>query len=513
MAATVPILTPKRTGKTGVARYLLPYQIKWVNDESPSKLGEKSRQIGWTWCEAFDAVSRRFRRTQPRDVNYWYSSADESAGAEFISYCEFFARKLFSNVADKFEEHVEDEDARKGYVTALGIRCPNGTRITAMSSNPRRFRGKRGDVRVDECAVHDDPAGMHDAASPVTQWGGTYATWSTHFGEGSLFNNFVKTSRRILMSLGLDPDASPLVAYEQLEAAAINLGVSPVFSYHRVTIVDAIDQGLVEKINAVTDKSVTREQFMQRIRLKVRNIDALNQEYLCIASSDATAWLPYKLIESCEHPDVPQPGDAGVRFTGGRVVAGCDVGRTRNLTYVPFCEELGDVLWPRVIVVLRNMPITEQVRIIANEFRKANCTRICVDKTGVGIGLVDGLVEELGSHAVEGIDLNNPNKERLAIKLLEAFEDKHIRISENNQKQRDSLHSIRKEYTATGKPRFVAPNTDEGHADDFWGLALAVESAGQETYVAPNGIAGRPSKFATRREVKFVNGRLKREWI
>lgn len=510
MAAKVPILTPKRSGKAGVGRYLLPFQQAWVNDESPAKLGEKSRQIGWTWCEAFDAVSRRFRRTQPRDVNYWFSSTDESAGEEFIEYCRFFAEKLFSRTADFFEEQIEDAEMRKGFVTARVIRCPNGTRITAMSSNPRRFRGKRGDVRVDECAFHDDPEGMHDAASPVTQWGGTYATWSTHNGEASLFNGFVKTAQRVLKSLGYDPFSSPRVPYEALEDAAIKLGLSPVFSYHRVTITDAIEQGLVEKINETTGKSVSRDKFMERIRLKVRNIDALNQEYLCIASSDALAWLTYKLIESCEHADVPQPGGAPARYTGGRVTAGVDVGRTRNLTYVTINEELGDVLWPREILLFQNVPITQQYRAIGAACRRANCIRVCVDNVGVGIGLVDGLVEELGAHTVEAVNLNNQNKESLAIGLLSALEDKRQRLPAKNQKLRDSLHSVRKEYTSTGKPRFVAPNTDEGHADDFWSFALAVEAASQQAYVNPGIMAGRPSKHAIRREVEFRDGRMRR---
>ena len=35
----------------------LPYQAKWIMDESRLKLGEKSRQIGFTWCTAYATVA------------------------------------------------------------------------------------------------------------------------------------------------------------------------------------------------------------------------------------------------------------------------------------------------------------------------------------------------------------------------------------------------------------------------------------------------------------------------
>ena len=37
-------------------RSLLPYQKRWVDDRAQFKVIEKSRRIGLSWCEAFDAV-------------------------------------------------------------------------------------------------------------------------------------------------------------------------------------------------------------------------------------------------------------------------------------------------------------------------------------------------------------------------------------------------------------------------------------------------------------------------
>jgi phage FluMu gp28-like protein len=473
MAKAPTILTRSKTSGSP----LLPYQRRWVNDESPMKLGDKSRRTGWTWAEAYDAVARRYRGTQPRMLDYWFSSADESAAYEFIEYCRFFAKELFGKIADIATEEVEAPELRKGTVTAFVCRCPNGKRITAMSSNPTRFRSKGGDVRLDEAAFHRDAEAMHDAASPATTWGGTYATWSTPNGEGSLFNRFVQRCRKVLAALGLDPDAPQDVPFATLAAKARELNQTPVFSYHKVTILDAIAQGIVEKINAATGGKKTHADFLAECRAKSRSEDGYLQEYMCVASADAFAWLTYQLIEACEHELVPQPGEALTGYTGGPCFAGVDVGRTHDLTYVPICEEVGDVLWPRQILVLKNLPIPQQTRTIAAALRNVRLTRVCVDYTGVGVGIGDGLVEALGDHCVENIQSTNRSQEAIAVGLKTAMEDKLLRLPADNQSIRDGLHKVKKTVTATGKPRFEAPRDDEGHADEFWGFGYAVEAA------------------------------------
>ena len=55
----------------------LPYQSKWIMDESRLKLGEKSRQIGFTWCTAY-AVNER-ASLQGARYDEWVSSRDEGA--------------------------------------------------------------------------------------------------------------------------------------------------------------------------------------------------------------------------------------------------------------------------------------------------------------------------------------------------------------------------------------------------------------------------------------------------
>ncbi len=478
------------------AGFFLPYQLRWINDESPLKIGDKSRRTGWTWCEAYDAVSRRFRETNSRKADYWFSSADESAALEFIEYCRFWAEKIFDQIADVVTEKVADPDTGQPYTT-FRIRCPNGAKITAMSSNPRRFRSKGGDVCLDEFDFHDDPEGMWDAASPVTQWGGSLRVFSTPAGEGTFYDRLIKDCKKILAGFGITEYRGRVgfPGYGEVQAKAIEMGITPVFSYHRVTIEDAIAEGIVEKINAVTGANMTRKAFLASCKSKSRSTDAFLQEYMCQPSTDYSAWLTFKLIEACEDDACPQANEPLTGYAGGVCDVGVDVGRKRDLTVITVLESVGDVGWQRLRLEIQNKSLPEQEQILAVVLRAIKWRRCCIDKTGIGLGLYEYTAKAFGAHRVEGIDFTNPSKQVLAVDIKQAFEDRAVRVTRNDQVLRDDLHSVRKGVTATGQVRFEGERTETGHADRFWSLALAVH-AGNEPVAGFQGQAGkRRTKF------------------
>jgi phage FluMu gp28-like protein len=71
-------------------------------------------------------------------------------------------------------------------------------------------------------------------------------------------------------------------------------------------------------------------------------------------------------------------------------------------------------------------------------------------------------------------------KEELAYTTRTAFEKKTVRIPADKFIRAD-LRSMRKEATASGNIRFTGERTAHGHADRFWGLALALHAAKQTT--------------------------------
>ena len=68
---------------------LLPYQQRWIADDSPLKIAEKSRRIGLTWAEAADNV---LIASSEGGSNVFYISATQDMAIEYIEACAMWAR-------------------------------------------------------------------------------------------------------------------------------------------------------------------------------------------------------------------------------------------------------------------------------------------------------------------------------------------------------------------------------------------------------------------------------------
>ena len=106
--------------------------------------------------------------------------------------------------------------------------------------------------------------------------------------------------------------------------------------------------------------------------------------------------------------------------------------------------------------------------------------RICMDQSGLGERTVEEAKMRHGRHRVEGLLFSGQVKQELATGLRRRFEDKTIRIPVDTALRTD-LHSVQRQVTLAGNLRFDATRTEEGHADRFWALALAVHAAGDAT--------------------------------
>lgn len=471
-----------KTGHT-LGGMFLPYQLDWINDESARKLGDKARRTGWTYCEAYDAVSRRFRSQQPRESDYWFSSADESAAFEFIEYCRFYARDLFGRVADYFVEDVPGPDS-KATVKAFGIVCPSGHRITGMSSSPRRFRSKGGDVTLDEYAHHDDPEAMYDAAEPTARLGDKLSVFSNCNGEGSQFDKYVKACKKVLRALGLDPEAVThhVVDFETMTAKARELRLSPIFSYHRVTISQAIEQGLVERVvNRKRGVNYTRDGYLQFCRDSARNEEAFQQESNCTPAMNLAAALKYSVIEAVMSELCPRPDEPLAGYLGGPCFIGADIGSTQDKSCFWTWEQVGDVLWTRQIKKLAATSMVDQETELAAMVDSVKTVRCTILKRGVGIGIYDHMTRRYGTR-ISGLDETLGNKVGMIVGCIQAYEDKRVRIPMDDD-LKESLHSVREIRTPGGQISYAAPRTEAGHADDFSAGAAGIDGATSDQIV------------------------------
>ena len=430
--------------------HFLPYQLDWIYDDASVAIGEKSRRIGWTYASAYRAVDRRLRR----GTNLYFTSADLTAAREFIETCQAWL-PTFNVVARHFREEVIDEaDGARAFV----LRFHNGAKILAGSSNPKFFRSKGGDADADEFAFHREPRELYKAMQPASLvWGHQLRLWSTHNGEASFFAHLVKGAGE---GSGFGVQGSERGSRRSL---------------HRVTLLDAVAQGLVEKIKQLDQPNESaRRDFIEEIRASCPDEDAWNEEYLCRPSSEQRALLSYALIQSCEF-DCPSSLNPECR-TLNPLFAGFDVGRKHDRSVLWVVEKVGDVLRThRIPDVLDNVNFTAQEEKLARLMADRSVKRLCIDSTGIGAMLAERLVQRFG-YRVEAVHFTAAVKSDLAMPLLRLFQDRLVRIPADPE-IREDLHKVRKIVTASNNVRLEADRDAGGHADRFWALALACHAA------------------------------------
>ncbi|MCY4431578.1 MAG: hypothetical protein OXC11_14465, partial [Rhodospirillales bacterium] len=275
---------------------LLPYQVRWVQDGSRLKVIEKSRRIGASWAEAYDAVMH----TADSSGNAYYQSYNQEMTRGFIDDCAGWARSLQVG-ADAVGEAILRDGNRD--VKAFRIGIASGKEIVAMTSAPRAFRskGRPGDLAiVDEAAFVDDLQEVIKSALAFLVWGGRAHILSTHNGEGNPFAVLCRDIRE---------------------------GVQP-GSLHRVTFADALRDGLYGRICEIKGDEWTRQgEAVWEAEIRAEYGRHAAEELDVEPAAGSGAWLTWDDIRAIEHPDAGNPD----LFSNGSCYVGIDVARRRDL--------------------------------------------------------------------------------------------------------------------------------------------------------------------------------------
>ncbi|MDD3013449.1 MAG: terminase family protein [Candidatus Gastranaerophilales bacterium] len=431
-------------------KYFLPYQQRWLDDNSPVKIWEKSRRIGATYVQSYEDVRDCVSKKVP---SVWFSSADESAAREYIAYCEQWT-KLFHMAAKPLGNVVVDSEKD---IKAFIIEFANGTKIHALSSNPKGFRSKGGKVVLDEFAHHDSQDQLWKAARPCVTWGFPLRILSTHNGQQCRFYKFI----------------------EQVNKGKLK------WNLHTTPIQLAVDEGMVDKILQKKATEQEKEEWLNEQMANCFDEYTWLQEYCCVPIDEASAFLPYELISSCETENILKNLD---EITGDLFV-GMDIGRKKDLTVIWILEAFEKSKYTRMVKILEKTPFHIQEEVLTNILKHRNLRRCCIDSTGLGMQLAESAQRKFGQYRVEAINFTNKVKEELAYNLRTNFEDKSVFIPAEHD-TREDLHSVRRITTSAGNIRFDADSCEvNGHADRFWALALALYAVG--TNAGPINIASR----------------------
>lgn len=426
------------------AAHFLRYQTDWLKDESKVKIWEKSRRIGATYAQSYEDVRDCLKAKIP---SVWFSSADESAGKEYIKYCEMWA-KLHNAGAKTLGEVVLDE---KHGIKGTVIEFKNGRRITALSSNPKAFRSKGGKVVLDEFAWHDDADTLWAAAKPCITWGFPLRILSTHNGTTCRYFRFIDQVKKDKLKWNL----------------------------HTTTIHRAVEDGLVDKILGRKTTAAERAEWLDAERASCDDEDTWLQEYCCVPVDGASAFLTYDVIRSCESADCLVED---LNSLSGDLFLGYDVARKKDLAVISVLEKYGGMAWLRKLLVMEKTKFSAQKEILWRLLALPRLRRGCIDSTGIGMQMAEEAQDAFGKYRVEAVNFSGPVKEELAYGLRNYFDDKAIRVPDDFA-FREDLHSVKKVTTAAGNIRFDVAGTERagGHADRFWATALAAHAIGKDT--------------------------------
>jgi phage FluMu gp28-like protein len=421
--------------------YFLPYQARWINDQSRLRIVQKGRQLGFSYCDSYDSVKKASLRG---GLDVWVMSRDETQAKQYILYCKKWAKVLNHAFQDVGEQLFLDDRGNSFKVQVITF--ASGASIYALSSNPDAIVGKTGHVKLDEFAIHKDQRTLYAVAKPVTQWGGTLSIISTHRGAATVFN--------------------------QIVTDILERGNTMGWSLHTVPVQKAVEEGLVERINKVTGRTETREAWLARQRAECIDEEQWLQEYCCIPADESSAFITYEMLSQAEDEGA-RKDFAYLAQCKNPLFIGFDVARKQDLSVIDVEERVGDVYWERLRIELRKTPYGQQRAELDRLMALPSVRRACIDSTGLGNQLAEEAKERWG-YRVEMVNFTNQVKQDLAFPLRAVHEDRRIRYT-RDEKLRSDLRGIKKETTAAGNIRFVG-DSEDSHCDRFWAKALAVHA-------------------------------------
>ncbi|MEN6441694.1 MAG: hypothetical protein ABFD97_24295 [Syntrophobacter sp.] len=456
---------------------LLPYQWKWIFDRAPVKVCEKSRRVGLSWCEAADSALTAGTKS---GMNVWYLGYNREMALEFINDTASWARS-FGVAAGKLEEtFISDE---KKDVLGYRIRFATDFRVTALSSRPNNLRGKQGKVVIDEAAFHNDLPQLLKAAIALLMWGGRLVVISTHNGDENPFNELVNDIRS---------------------------GRKP-YSLHRITLDDALEQGLFRRICLETGR-IWSGQAESAWRKELIDFygEFSDEELFCVPSRGLGSWLPRALIEGCMDESIPvvrwacRNEFAELPETRRRTEAmewcrtnltplledlprerpsffGEDFGRSGDLTVIVPLQETGNLKYRAPFTVeLRNVPFRQQEQIlfhIADGLPRFSGGAL--DARGNGHYLAEVAMQRYGSWRIKQVMLSDRWYLENMPSCRAAFEDRRIAIPRDPDVL-DDLRSVRVERGIARVPEnYRGKGRDGGtrHGDAAIACALAWHAA------------------------------------
>jgi len=426
------------------------YQLRFLRDRSRFRWVNKSRQVGYSFLLAMEALARCHLRSRYTSVIVSYNLSDSK---EKI----LIARQLYEDMPLAFQKKLISDSK-----TELAF-ASNGPQqqISRIISNPSRApRGKKGDIYLDELAHYATDAEVYRGSTAlILRGGGQLTGCSTPLGRRGVFYEIASQATRRYPHHSRQNVPWWLCRSFSTDTKAAALEAPSMTTEERVRRFGR--SGIVEQFDSLP-------------------LDDFAQEFECNFVDESFSYYPYDLILPCTSDEVVVREDVSdIRRTSGRIVAGFDVGRTRDRSELAVFEQKGDRF---VCLLLRSF---DQVTFAAQEAelrRLLNIlpvARLSIDSSGLGMNLAENLAREFPQVVPE--NFSSSRKEQWAVDFKILLQRREVALPKD-RKLVSQIHSIKRQVLPSGKVSFDADKTvKNGHADRFWAVALACQKErGQE---------------------------------
>lgn len=439
------------------------FQLQHLNNPHLFGITTKTRQGGWSWITAAEAVA--ISAIVPRTTNIFVSLNQDEA-TEKVRY----ARQIIEAL---------DRDVRPKLVidNRLELETENGSRLISHPCRPPRGK-PRARIYLDEFAHYPRDREIYQAAVPVTTRGGVLRIGSSPLGAGGLHWEIYTQALRPYPGY-----ARQSVPWWGVRALCTDLDAAAQHAAHMLT---------EERVRLFGAPRLT--EIFDNVPL-----EDFQQEYECAWVDESVAWITWEDIKrnqaaaQAEQLWYRQARGVPAALTAIDEVAravqagtlepalagGMDVGRTRDLTEIVLVGKATTGQLPyRLGLSLAGVEFDDQRAVAQQVLTRLPITKLLIDRNGLGMQLAEQLQKAYRGRA-EGVDFTNQTKELWAVEAKVRAQRGQTPLPLDRDLAYQ-IHSIKKRITPAKNVTFDVEASAKHHADKFWAWALAVWAAGAQ---------------------------------
>jgi len=346
------------------------YQLAFLSNRSRFRWVTKSRQVGYSFVAAIEALARCHLRDG-------YTSVFVSFNQDDAKEKVLVARQVFDEMPAAYQKRLIVDSKTELVFESNG----SGRRVSRIISVPSKPpRGKKGDVLLDEIAHYANDREVYSGSTAlILRSHGQLTGCSTPLGRRGIFWEIANEELRKYPHHSRQEVQWWLCRFfcRDVKAAAVE---APHLSTEE-QVARFGQQGIIEQF-----ESLPLEDF--------------EQEFCCRFVDESYSFYSFELILPCTSDGLRLCDDfTDVPHSEGRIVAGFDVGRTRDRSELAVFEDQGGRHTCRLLRSYDQVPFSEQP-----------VARLSIDKSGIGMNLAENLSRDYPQVVPEAF--SNESKER-----------------------------------------------------------------------------------------------------